>query len=185
MIEALGFWINTETHEKSLDMNSIPLESMEMFHYFNGKRPVFFAMSFFNRLRGNIIARGPLFIMTENELGYQLVLMNSTIINPFLSIEDTFLQKLIKEIRVTIKGIPSGKYQIRKLIFDKDHGALYKMWWKNNSQYGIDREIIDHITRSSHPSLEVFDETIEEEWSFYSYLTVNAIHFFEIRKVFF
>ena len=184
-IETLGFWINTETHEKSLDMNSIPLEGMEMFHYFNGKRPVFFAMSFFNRLRGNIIASGPLFIMTENELGYQLVLMNSTIINPFLSIEDTFLQKLMKEIRVTINVIPSGTYQIRKFIFDKDHGALYKLWWENNSEFGIDREIIDYITQSSHPSLEVFDETIDGEWSFYSYLTVNAIHFFEIRKVFF
>ncbi|WP_026568088.1 helix-turn-helix domain-containing protein [Bacillus sp. UNC41MFS5] len=184
-IETLGFWINTETHEKSLDMNSIPLEGMEMFHYFNGKRPVFFAMSFFNRLRGNIIARGPLFIMTENELGYQLVLMNSTIINPFLSIEDSFLQKLMKEMRVTINGIPSGKYQIRKFIFDKNHGALYKLWWENNSEFGIDREIIDYITRSSHPSLEVFDETIDGVWTMYSYLTVNAIHFFEIRKVFF
>jgi len=184
-VETLGFWINTETHEKSLDVNSIPLEGMEMFHYFNGKRPVFFAMSFFNRLRGNIIARGPLFVMTENELGYQLVLMNSTIINPFLSIEDSFLQKLMKEMRVTINGIPSGKYQIRKFIFDKDHGALYKLWWENNSEFGIDHEIIDYITRSSHPSLEVFDETIDGEWTMYSYLTVNAIHFFEIRKVLF
>ena len=184
-IEMLGFWINTETHEKSLDINSIPLEGMEMFHYFNGKRPTFFAISFFNRLRGNIIASGPLYIMTENELGYQLVLMNTTITNPFLSIEDTFLQKLMKEIRLTIKGIPRGEYQIKKFIFDKDHGALYKMWWEYNSQHGIDKEIIDYITRLSYPSLEIFDETIAGEWSFYSYLSANAIHFFEIRKAFF
>ena len=125
-----------------------------MFHYFNGKRPVFFAMSFFNRLQGNIIAKGPLFIMTENEIGYQLVLMNSTIINPFLSIEETFLQKLIKEIKGRLTAFLTGPIKSRKFIFDKDHGALYKLWWENNSQFGIDREIIDYITQSSHPSLK-------------------------------
>ena len=48
----------------------------------------------------------------------------------------------------------------------------------------MDSEVIDYITHSSQPSLEVFDEMIDEEWSFYSYLTINAIHFFETRKEF-
>ena len=56
------------------------------------------------------------------------------------------------------------------------------MWWNLNSRHGMDEEIIDYITRSSHPSLEIFDETIEETWSFYSYLTVNAIHFYDLRR---
>ena len=183
-VKSLGFWINTETHEQNVGGKNIPLEGMELFHYFKGKRPVYYAMSFFNRLQGKVIARGAYYIMTENETGYQIVLMNDNIVNPYFSTEETFLQKLMKEVRVTIKGIPSGEYQIRKYVFDKDHGALYKKWWENNSKYGMDADIIDYITHSSHPSLEVFDEMIDEDWSFYSYLTINAIHFFEIRKVF-
>lgn len=42
--------------------------------------------------------------------------------------------------------------------------------------------MIDAINRESYPSLEVFDEVIQGTWSFYSYLTMNAIHFFDIRK---
>lgn len=182
-VKTLGFWINTETHEQNMGGKDLPLEGMELFHYFNGKRPVYYAMSFFKKLQGKVVAKGPSYIMTENERGYQLVLMNSNIVNPYFSIEETFLQKLMREMRVTIKGIPFGEYQIRKYVFDKDHGALYKNWRENNSKYGMDQEIIDYIIRTSHPSLEVFDEMIDEEWSFYSYLTVNAVHFFEIRKV--
>ena len=31
---------------------------------------------------------------------------------------------------------------------------------------------------------EFSDEYIEDEWSFYTYLTSNAIHYFDIRKVY-
>ncbi|PLS04838.1 helix-turn-helix domain-containing protein [Neobacillus cucumis] len=183
-VKSLGFWINTEIHERDVGAKNIPLEGMELFHYFTGKRPAYYAISFFNRLQGKVIARGDYYLMMENERGYQIVLMNNHIVNPYFSIEESFLQKLIKEVRVTIRGIPKGEYQIRKFVFDQDHGALYKNWWENNSKFGMDEEIIDYITHSSQPSLEVFDEMINEEWSFYSYLTINAIHFFELRKVF-
>jgi beta-xylosidase/AraC-like DNA-binding protein len=183
-VSSLGFWINTEIHERNAGGRNIPLEGMELFHYFKGKRPAYYAMSFFNRLRGKVITKSAFHIMTENEAGYQIVLMNNNIVNPYFSIEETFLQKLMKEVRVTISGIPEGEYQIRKFVFDKDHGALYKNWRENNSKYGMDSEIIDYIVHSSQPSLEVFDEQIDGEWSFYSYLTINAIHFFELRKVF-
>jgi beta-xylosidase/AraC-like DNA-binding protein len=183
-VKSLGFWINTEIHERNVEGKNIPLEGMELYHYFTGKRPAYYAMSFFNRMRGKVVSQGAYHIMTENETGYQIILMNNNIVNPYFSIEDTFLQKLVKEVRVTIKGIPKGEYQVRKFVFDKDNGALYKNWWENNSKFGLDKEIIDYITRSSHPLLKVFDEKIDGEWSFYSYLTINAIHFFELRRAF-
>lgn len=181
-VQSLGFWINTELHEEEKNSQLIQIEGLELFHYFCGKRPVYYAMLFFKRLRGEVIAQGSEFIMTKNELGYQLVLMNCNNVNPYFSLEETFLQKLNKDIRVTITGLQSGEYQIRKLIFDKDHGALYTKWFKLNSKYGLDSEVINYIIRSSHPSMEIFDESLNGDWSFYSYLSVNAIHFFDIRR---
>lgn len=181
-VESIGFWINTALHEGGENGQRIRIEGLEFFHYFNGKRPAYFAMMFANRLDGTIIARGSDYLMTKTERGYQLVLMNGKTINPYYSIEEAFLQKLNKEILVKIAGLEAGEYQIRKYIFDKDHGALYTKWWNLNSRHGIDLEIIDYINRTSHPDIELYDETIAGEWSFYSYLTINAIHFFEIRK---
>ncbi|WP_047986206.1 helix-turn-helix domain-containing protein [Ornithinibacillus californiensis] len=182
-VDSIGFWINTELHENRVKNRGIRLEGMELFHYFSGKRPAFFSMEFLQRLNGSIIAQDNEYIMTENERGYQLVLMNYNTVNPYYSTEETLLRKLNKDIHVTIKNLEPGEYQIRKRIFDKDHGALYNQWWKLNSKFGIDEEVIQYIINSSQPSLELFDKSFKEEWSFYSYLTFNAIHFFEIRKI--
>ncbi|RDW16240.1 helix-turn-helix domain-containing protein [Oceanobacillus chungangensis] len=181
-VESMGFWINTEQHEKGRKERNIPIEGLELFHYFNGKRPAYFAMQFLERLQGEIIVSGSDYIMTKNDRGYQLLLMNSNIINPYYSVEDTFLQKLNKDIHVAISNMEQGDYQIRKHVFDKNNGALYTKWWELNSAYGMDMEVIDYIIQTSRPSIEIFDEAIEGEWSFYSYLSINAIHFFDIRK---
>lgn len=182
-VESIGFWINTELHENRVKNRGISMEGMELYHYFSGKRPAFFALQFLRRLQGEIIVKGNEYVMTENEWGYQLVLMNYTNVNPYYSTEETLLKKLNKDIHVTISNLEPGEYQIRKHIFDKEHGALYNQWRNLNSKYGIDEEVIQYIVETSQPSLEIFDKSFDKEWSFYSYLTFNAIHFFEIRKI--
>lgn len=183
-VETVALWINTIAHEDIGKDLRYRMDGVELFHYLKGKRPAYFALMFLNRLHGEVVAQDEDYVMTKNEQGYQLILMNCTIINPYLSIEEAFLQKLNKEVHVTISGIPKGEYQIRKHVFDKNNGALYTKWWSLNSKHGMDAEIIDYIIHSSRPSLEIFDESIEDDWSFYSYLTSNAIHFFDIRKVY-
>ncbi|MFS0656460.1 helix-turn-helix domain-containing protein [Bacillus sp. 179-C3.3 HS] len=183
-VKTVALWINTTVHEDIGKDQRYRMDGVELFHYLNGKRPAYFALMFLKRLEGRIVAQGKDYVMTENDRGYQLVLMNCNIINPYFSIEETYLQKLNKEIHVTISGIPKGEYQIRKHVFDKHNGALYTKWLNLNSKHGMDTEIIDYIINSSRPSLEIFDEEIENDWSFYSYLTSNAIHFFDIRKAY-
>lgn len=183
-IESIGFWINTEQHEKAGQNRKIKMEGLELYHYFNGKRPAYFAMQLLEKLRGTIVHQDRNYVMTKNDRGYQLIVMNINSINPYYSVEETFIKKLNRYVRVTISGIEPGEYQIRKHVFDKDNGALYTKWWKLNSKYGMDAEVIDYITQTSQPSLEIWDEKLNEEWSFYSFLTINAIHFFELRKVY-
>lgn len=184
-VESMGFWINTHQHEKLSGHRNIRLEGMELYHYFSGKRPAFFAIHFLERLEGRIVARSEDFVMTKNDRGYQLIIMNPNNVNPYYSIEETLMKKLNKEIRVMISGLEPGEYQIRKRMFDKDHGALYTKWWELNSKYGMDEEVINYIVNTNQPSLELFDETIEagETLSLYSYLTNNAVHFYDIRKM--
>ena len=183
-VESMGFWINTHQHEKLGKNRKIRLEGMELYHYFSGKRPAFFAMHFLERLQGELIAVGEEFVLAKNERGYQLILMNPNNVNPYYSIEETLMNKLNKEININIAGMEPGEYQVRKRVFDKEHGALYTKWWELNSKYGMDEEVIDYIVNTNQPSLELFDETIGDEGtlSLYSYLTNNAIHFYDIRR---
>lgn len=184
LVDSVGFWINTALHENDTNGQRLKIEGLELFHYFSGKRPAYFAMMFGKKLTGMIISQGSDYVLTQNERGYQVVLMNCNTVNPYYSIEESFLQKLNKDILVKIKGLDVGEYQVRKYTFDRDHGALYTNWLSLNSKHGLDIEIIDYMNKTNHPKLEIFDEIITDEWSFYSYLTVNAIHFFEIRKAY-
>lgn len=182
-VESLGFWINNELHEKSIGSRNILIDGLELFHFFNGKRPVYYAVMFKERLRGKVIARGDSFLMTENEEGYQIILYNEKRFNPQYSTDELFVQSRKKELHFSLKGLEEGDYQIRTFRFDSENGGLYKNWGKLNSQYGIDKEIIDYIVQTSRPAIELTDESIEEDWSFYSLLNINAIHFIEMRKV--
>ncbi|WP_236005907.1 helix-turn-helix domain-containing protein [Desemzia sp. RIT 804] len=182
-VKSIGFWINNQVHEKSSSSRNILIDGLELFHFFNGKRPVYYAMMFKERLHGKIVARGEDFLMTENENGYQIILFNERRFNPQYSTDELFIQSRSKELHFRLNGLEKSNYQIRLFRFDSENGGLYKNWRKLNSQYGIDREIINYIVQSAKPSLELKDDFIEDSWSFYSFLDINAIHFIEMRKV--
>ncbi|MBC1867542.1 helix-turn-helix domain-containing protein [Listeria seeligeri] len=180
-VNALGFWINTELHEGEGSQLNISLDGLEMFHFFNGKRPAFYAVKFFKRLKGIVVAEGEDYIITKHADGYQLILMNCATINPRYAVEEKFLKEERKEVHIRVKGFEAGEYQVCKWLFDRDNGALYSKYWQLNSKHGLDKEILDYIVDASQPTLTVSDETITEDWSFYAYLDINAIHFYEFR----
>lgn len=181
-VDGLGFWINTELHEDEWKERNIRLDGLELFHFFNGKRPAFYALKFKERLRGEIVAYGADFILTVFEDGYQLVLLNCTQFNPLYSVEDSLLQDYRKESHIRLKGLLPGRYQLRTFQFDQDNGALYSKYWELNSRHGLDQEVLDYASQASVPKLSVSDEVMTDDWSFYAYLDVNAIHFYEFRR---
>lgn len=183
-VNAIGFWINTEQHEEERSARNISIDGLELFHFFNGKRPAYYAVMFKERLRGRIVAQGKDYVMTEHADGYQLALLNCNNFNPRFSVEELFLRQRKKEMHIRLLGMKPGAYQIRKFQFDRDHGALYSEWGKLNSKHGVDQEIMNYVIHRSIPSLKVIDEQVSEDWSFYVYLDMNAIHFYEFRRMF-
>lgn len=129
-VDALGFWINTELHEGDDSQLNISLDGIEMFHFFDGKRPAFYAVKFLRRLKGVVVAEGADFIMTKHTDGYQLILMNCANINPRYSVEERFTKEEQKELHIRITGLQAGEYQVCKWQFDRDNGALYSKYWR-------------------------------------------------------
>lgn len=82
-----------------------------------------------------------------------------------------------------ISGLPSGTYQIRKYILDRNNGAFYFNWLNLNQQYIYDQEIITYLKQRAYPDLQIYEENIESELLVQSTLTLNAIHLFEIRPL--
>ena len=86
------------------------------------------------------------------------------------------------ELHVRLIGMEPGEYQVRKYRFDQQNGGLYTKWGQLNSKHGIDLEVMEYIVQSSMPTLELEDEQIDKDWSFYASMSSNAILFIEFRR---
>lgn len=181
-VEGIGFWISNEVHERIGESRDILVDGLELFHFFNGRRPVFYTLLLKERLYGELIAKGDDYLMTRNDEGYQLLLYNEKNFNPRYSVDKLFVRSHRKELHLQIEGIEEGAYQVRKYYFDSKNGSLYSKWEQLNSKYGLDNEIIDYITNTSLPKLEISDEHITDTWGFFASMTSNAVQLIELRR---
>lgn len=182
-VEGIGISLNTEIQQEILP-NSIDTSSIALFYLFNTKRPIYFVLKFIEKIKGKVIARSDNYIVTQTDIGYQIIFTNVAVFNPSLSIQEHLTENFKKRKIVTLKGISSGQYQIKKYIFDKNHGALYKQYENFQTNYGRDREVFDYLARNTIPNFSVYDEYINtEQWVSLVELDINAIHFYELRRV--
>ncbi|WP_313467889.1 helix-turn-helix domain-containing protein [Carnobacterium sp.] len=181
-VEGLGFWINNEIHERISGRRDLLVDGLELFHFYNGRRPAFFTMMLKERLYGELSAKGEDYLMTQNEEGYQLLLFNEKNFNPRYSVDELFMRNHQKELHVQLVGMDPGDYQVRKYYFDSENGGLYTKWGQLNSKYGVDYEAIEYISNSSLPRLEIIDEVIDGNWGFFASMASNAIQLIEFRK---
>lgn len=177
-----GVWLNTELFHKYNPFHHL-IDGLELFNYEELKRPAFFALSFKNRLQGTILAKDEHYLLTQTKTGYQLLLLNPNYLNPFLSLEDWLVAKQRKEFFLTIQALEQGLYQIKKFTFDYQNGAVYKQMAELSTRNGTDQEMIHYIQKMTRPKLEVFDEYIEENWSFYADLDINSVQLFELKRI--
>ncbi|MGE7906590.1 helix-turn-helix domain-containing protein [Peribacillus sp. NPDC094092] len=183
-ISGLGFWIDTHSLEKSnIDNENIAMNGIALLYYYQIKRPAFFNMQLMAKIGLEILAEGEDFVLTKGKQGYQLAIYNNSYVNPTYSVEGFFLRSLTKEKRIMISGLPSGTYQIRKHILDRNNGAFYFNWLNLNQQYIYDQEIITYLKQRAYPDLQIYEENIDSELFLQSTLTLNAIHLFEIRPL--
>ncbi|WP_202190648.1 helix-turn-helix domain-containing protein [Bacillus sp. BA3] len=183
-ISGLGFWIDTHSLENSnMNNDNIAMNGIALLYYYQIKRPAFFNMQLIAKIGQEILAEGEDFILTKGKQGYQLAIYNNSYVNPTYSVESFFLSSLTKEKKIMISGLPSGTYQIRKYILDRNNGAFYFNWLNLNQQYIYDQEIITYLKQRAYPDLQIYEENIASELLLQSTLTLNAIHLFEIRPL--
>ncbi|CRK84611.1 helix-turn-helix domain-containing protein [Neobacillus massiliamazoniensis] len=183
-ISGIGFWIDTHSleknnqHDENIEMNGVAL-----LYYYQLKRPAFFNIQFAAKIGLQILAEGEGFLLTRGDQGYQLAIYNTSYVNPSYSVESFFLRSLTKEMKIMISGLPSGHYQIRKHILDRNNGAFYFNWHNLRDQDINDHEIITFLKQKAYPDLQIYEEVMDSDLFLQSTLTLNAIHLFEIRPL--
>ena len=180
-IQQIGLSLNTEVQQET-QPNQIDTRGIALFYLFNTKRPIFHVLTFIEKLRGQIIAQSESYLLTQTDTGYQLVLLNIAVFNPYLSLEKQLIRSYKQKRDITLQGIKSGYYQIRRYRFDQQNGALYQQYQQFQTRFGRNEEVFRYLEHRAMPHFSIYDEIIDEPcWQLNVELDMNAIYFYELQ----
>lgn len=182
-VVSVGFWINSQVQNEALENNRIDTSSLALFYTYNTRRPVFHVLSLRERLMGDVLAKGPHYLITHSRQGYRVLLTNSVTYNPSLSLQQQLVVGFRRQVDVVINGMEKGTYQIKKHLFDQQHGALYHQFECQPTRYGRDSEVMQFIDLHSAPDLHIYDEDIASRWETCVEMDVNALCLFELNRI--
>lgn len=184
LVDSYGFWLNTYLFEGNhCNIDSVKYDGLEVFHYYNCRRPVFFALSLYKRLKGQVVATGDHFILTTVNGHYQLLTWNAQYISPNLATNECYLKSKVLELEIHSSTVPNGLYQIKKFTLSKEHGAVAYSYNRFSSQQILDEESHQYLSRISHPKMNVFDKQFTNGLHMSCYLEANNICLYEFLKI--
>ena len=184
LVDSYGFWLNTYLFEENKGgLESIDYDGLELFHYHNCRRPTFFALKLYKRLRGEIVAIGKHFILTSIYGNYQLLTWNAQYFSPNLGNETEYLKKFALELEVESSNISDGLYQVKQFLLDKKNGAIFYSYEQFSTRQLLDEEGHEYLSRTTHPRMNIFDIEVKKGKVLSSYLEANSVCLYEFIKI--
>lgn len=181
LVDGLAYWLNIKV--KELLSRRQEESSLSLFLYGGLKRPLFYTLSFIDRLQGQIIAEGPGYFWLREQETYYLLLFNSSYIDPQETIDRKRLDFVTKKLTIKVADLPSGTYRIRQLTLDKDNGGIYNDWLRIGSQLESDREMVQYLQQKILPKFELTDQQVPEDaLDLKVNLTLNATQLVVIER---
>ncbi|MBL1225501.1 helix-turn-helix domain-containing protein [Enterococcus sp. BWR-S5] len=182
-ISGMAFWLNIKVKERQTHRRED--SSLSVFLYEELRRPLFFSLSFLDRMSGQLISKGDGYLLTQHNNHYQLLLYNSSYLDPVYSVDSYQVQYQSKKMAVHLKNMPAGDYLLRHYVLDKDHGGIYNDWIRVGGQTEIDLELLTYLTQKIMPKFELSRESVSPEgFTLDSTLTLNACHLYVFQPIY-
>ncbi|HEK6536550.1 TPA: helix-turn-helix domain-containing protein [Staphylococcus aureus] len=181
-VEGIGYWLNYDLHVSHCRNERDYMNSIELFHQYNGKRPVYFTALLFNKLTSNILYSDDTCIVTGTDSNFQILLYDAKHFNPYLALDNQMNMRATEMIHLNINALEDGMYKIKHFTLDKENGALFNLWRKHHTIHGMDKDSIDYVNRMSFPKLEVYDIDITDTLALNIKMITNGIHLIEVKR---
>jgi beta-xylosidase/AraC-like DNA-binding protein len=182
-VEGMAFWLNIKVKERLTHVRED--SSLSVFLYEELRRPLFFSLRFLNHLNGELVARGEGYILTRNQEHLQLLLYNSSYLDPQYSVDSFRVKYQTKKMEIHLKGLAEGEYLIREYVLDKDHGGIYNDWMKVGGQVEIDYELQKYLEQKILPKFELSKTHISNTgYVVESTLTLNACKLYLFQRIY-
>lgn len=180
-VSMLGFWLNAEVQHEKSSQNNIDNNSLSLFFSSETCRPIFHVLKLKDRMKNNTYFQGDQWVASRNGDDYQILLFNSVKINPALSVKDHLLSEYKKKINLSMELHRKGIWRIKQWTFDQKNGALYHQYGLHPTLFERDKETMDYIRTRSQPTLSVYDEQLEFDFSKSIELDINSVVLLELK----
>ncbi|MET3564525.1 beta-xylosidase/AraC-like DNA-binding protein [Enterococcus rotai] len=182
-VTGIAFWLNIKVKERQTHTRED--SSLSVFLYEGLRRPLFFSLRFLNHLKGELLASGDGYILTRNQGQYQLLLYNSSYLDPLYSVDTFQVQYQTKKVRFHLSELPAGNYLIREYVLDKDHGGIYNDWIRVGGQAELDHELQKYLEQKIVPKFELKKERIDSfGYELEATLTLNACQLYLFQPLY-
>lgn len=177
-----GFWLNSSLQGETRSSGTIDTSSLALQYNHGLPRPIFWVLWLWQRLRGEILMQDQHLLLLRHARGYQLLVHNSAVFNPWLSGEEALLQRLRQQYLVRIADI-QGTWRVKSHLFDLRNGALFPLLQAFQAQSGPDEEVLNWVFHKARPTLSVHDEQLQAGWQASGALESNALMLYELTPV--
>ncbi|ELW9440506.1 helix-turn-helix domain-containing protein [Pluralibacter gergoviae] len=181
-VAVTGFWLNSSLQGETRSSGTIDTSSLALQYNHGLPRPIFWVLWLWQRLRGEIILQDRHLLFLRHQRGYQLLVHNAAIFNPWLSGEEAFLQRFRQQYLIRIAGI-QGRWRVKSHLFDLRNGALFPLLQAFQAQSGPDEEVLNWVFHKARPTLSVHDEQLQAGWQASGALESNALMLYELTPV--
>lgn len=182
-VTGIAFWLNIKVKERQTYTRED--SSLSVFLYEELRRPLFFSLRFLNHLKGELVASGDGYLLTRNQGQYQLLLYNSSYLDPLYSVDTFQVQYQTKKVKIHLRDLPVGNYLIREYVLDKDHGGIYNDWIRIGGQAELDHELQKYLEQKIVPKFELKKELIDSfGYELETTLTLNACQLYLFQPLY-
>lgn len=177
-----GFWLNSGVQGESRREGTIDTSSLALLYQHGLPRPIYWVLWLWQRLRGEVVVRDKNLLLLRHAGGYQLLVYNTVVFNPWLSSEEAFLQHFRQQYIVRLTDL-QGAWRIKSHRYDRRSGALFPLLNAFQTESGPDEEVLNWVRHMARPALAVSDETLQAGWQAAGALESNALMLYELASI--
>ena len=177
-----GFWLNSGLQGEARANDTIDTSSLALQYHHGLPRPIYWVLWLWKRLRGEVLVNDKNLLLLRHAHGYQLLLRNTVIFNPWLSSEEAFIQRFRQQYRIQLLGL-NGKWRVKCHLYDQHNGALFPLVDAFKTESGPDEEVWRWARHKARPTLSARDETLHDRWQSTDSLESNALVLYELTPL--
>ncbi|MBB1199457.1 helix-turn-helix domain-containing protein [Enterobacteriaceae bacterium 89] len=177
-----GFWLNSDLQGEARANDIIDTSSLALQYHHGLPRPVYWVLWLWKRLRGEVLINDKNLLLLRHQQGYQLLLLNTVVFNPWLSSEEAFIQRFRQQYHLQLQGL-KGKWRVKCHLYDRHNGALFPLLDPFRTETGPDEEVWRWARHKARPTLSVRDEQLHGSWHSADSLESNALVLYELTPL--